>query len=70
MGKLLVRGLFDGEHYYGLAPMADGSTLFTHGEHFRGLLVRPFRSALDGRTKSGFEAMNLALKQRIEGGAG
>jgi hypothetical protein len=65
-GKLLVAGLFDGEHYYGLAPLADGSTLFTQGEHFHGLLVPLFRGALESGTKKGFEAMNLALKQRIE----
>lgn len=65
-GKLLLPGLFDGEHYFGLAPTANGSTRFTHGEHFRGLLVPLFRSALDRGTKAGFEAMNLALKQRLE----
>ncbi len=65
-GKLLVPGLFDGEHYFGLAPAADGSTHFTHGEHFSGLLVPLFRSALDRGTKAGFEAMNVALKQRVE----
>jgi len=65
-GRLLLPGLFDGEHYYSLADGVDGSTLFTHGERFSGLLVRLFRSALDSRTRSGFEAMNLALKQRLE----
>ncbi len=65
-GKLLFPGLFDGNHYFELTPGTDGSTLFTHGENFNGLLVPLFRAALDGGTKAGFEAMNLALKQRIE----
>ena len=65
-GKVLLPGLFDGEHYFGLAPAADGSTQFAHGERFSGLLVPLFRSALDRNTKAGFEAMNLALKQRLE----
>ena len=65
-GKLLFPGLFDGEHYFGLAPRSDGSTPFTHGERFTGVLVPFFRSALDRSTKAGFEAMNAALKQRVE----
>jgi len=65
-GRLLLPGLFDGEHYFTLSQAADGSTLFTHGEHFYGVFVPLFRSALDGQTKNGFEAMNLALKRRLE----
>jgi hypothetical protein len=65
-GKFLLPGLFDGEHYFNIAPAAGGSTQLTHGEHFSGLLVPLFRGALDRGTKAGFEAMNLALKQRVE----
>jgi hypothetical protein len=65
-GRLLLPGLFDGEHYFILSQVGDASTLFTHGEHFYGLLVPLFRRALDGATKDGFEAMNFALKQRLE----
>jgi hypothetical protein len=64
-GILLFRGLFDGEHYFKLVPGDGGSTVFTHGEDFAGLLVPLFRSTLDGKTKTGFEAMNNALKQRL-----
>jgi len=67
-GKLLFPGLFDGEHYFVLTPGTDGSTLFTQGENFTGLLVPLFRSALDKGTKAGFEVMNAALKQRVEAG--
>ncbi len=65
-GILLVPGLFDGEHYFKLEPATDGSTHFTQGESFTGLLVPLFRSTLDRNTKAGFEAMNQALKQRLE----
>ena len=65
-GKLLVPGLFDGEHYFNLSPAAGGSTQFTQGERFTGFLVPLFRSTLDRGTKEGFKAMNLALKRRIE----
>ena len=66
-GKLFVAGLFDGEHYFTLAAATGGSTHLTHGERFDGLLVPLFRSSLDQGTRAGFEAMNLALKQRLEG---
>jgi len=67
-GKLLLPGLFDGEHYFELTRTSDGSTRFTHGERFTGLLVPLFRSTLDRGTKAGFEAMNAALKHRVEHG--
>ena len=65
-GKFLLPGLFDGEHYFGLVPASDSSTQFTHGERFTGPLVPLFRSTLDLGTRAGFEAMNVALKQRAE----
>ena len=67
-GKLMLEGIFDGEHYFCLAPSGAGSTEFTHGERFTGLLVPLLRGALDRDTRSGFEAMNRALKQRVEQG--
>jgi len=67
-GKLILSGIFDGEHYFCLASSGAGSTEFTHGERFTGLLVPLLRGALDRDTRSGFEAMNRALKQRVEQG--
>ena len=67
-GRFLLPGLFDGEHYFGLVHVGDGSTQFTQGEHFAGILVPLLRSTLDRGTKAGFEAMNVALKQRVERG--
>jgi hypothetical protein len=65
-GKLLVPGLFDGEHYFKLAPSGSGATVFEQGEVFSGALVPLFRRSLDGATKQGFVAMNEALKREAE----
>jgi hypothetical protein len=62
-GKLLVPGLFDGEHYFILAPTADGTRLH-HGEQFSGILAKltPVRSFEP--IEAGFHAMNDALAAR------
>jgi hypothetical protein len=65
-GKLLVPGLFDGEHYFKLAPSGPGATVFEQGEVFSGALVPLFRRSLDGATRQGFVAMNEALKREAE----
>ena len=66
-GMVLIPGLFDGEHYFRLDPVGMGTTRFTHGERFSGLLVGPFaRRGILEATRQGFEAMNRALKHRIE----
>lgn len=68
-GKLGLPGIFEGEHYFRLTPDdASGSTELIHGERFTGLLVPLLRGSLDRDTRSGFEAMNRALKQRVEQG--
>lgn len=64
-GKLLVRGLFDGEHVFELISTPTGTTL-RHYEHFSGLLVPLFKRMLERDTKPGFELMNEALKARAE----
>jgi len=64
LGRVLVPGLFDGEHRLGLAA-TDRGCRFVHGEMFRGLLVPLFGGMLDA-TAQGFAAMNAALKARAE----
>ncbi len=66
IGRLLCKGVFDGEHVFRIADNADGSITFFHEEYFSGLLVGPFAKKLDRETRPGFEAMNQALKQRAE----
>lgn len=65
LGHLGVPGLFDGRHRFELAPTAQGTRL-RQSESFSGLLVRPLRGFLDGRTLAGFRAMNDALRRRVE----
>jgi hypothetical protein len=61
-GRLLVPGLFDGEHYFQLQPR-DGGTHFVHGEIFSGILI----GMLNFETvRQGFEALNRGLKARAE----
>ena len=65
-GQLVIPGLFTGEHSFLLEPLAE-RTRFVHSERFTGVLVPLFSGMLDGPTRRGFEAMNEALKKRVEG---
>ena len=65
VGKLLVKGIFDGEHYFVLSKEVENKTKFTHGEKFRGILVYFAGKILD-KTKGGFELMNESLKVECE----
>ena len=61
-GRLWMPGLFDGDHWFRLEASAAGTRLI-HGEDFNGL----FLFMMDGeQTRQGFEAMNQALKKRVE----
>lgn len=64
-GKLLFRGLFDGEHYFRLTEKEDGSTSFIQGENFSGCLVGLLGKVIE-KTGQGFEEMNAALKRKCE----
>ena len=68
-GRFLVPGLFDGEHYFVIAPNGAGTTRLVHGEEFSGLLVGMAKASLDKGTQAGFNAMNKALKARAESAA-
>lgn len=65
LGRLGVPRLFDGRHRFDLEPTPSG-TLLRHTEHFNGVLVRLMKKSLDGSTLTGFNAMNRALKNRVE----
>lgn len=65
-GKLGFRGVFDGEHYFILEETKRGTTILHHGENFTGLLAYPLIGLIGDDTKSGFVAMNQALKERAE----
>jgi len=65
-GKLLFRGLFNGEHKFELIDHGNGTTTFKHSEKFNGILIPLFKKLLDYNTKNGFEAMNRKLKELAE----
>lgn len=66
LGKLGFKGIFDGYHQFELKPNNEG-TLFVHKESFSGFLTKWFMKNKSEETKKGFEEMNLALKNRVEG---
>jgi hypothetical protein len=65
-GKLLIPGLFDGEHYFTLEKISETETKFTQGEKFSGILLRPIMKMIQKDTIEGFQKMNQALKERVE----
>jgi hypothetical protein len=65
LGKLGIRGIADGEHYFVLTTNDDGTTRLHHGERFSGLLVALAKGS-SGNGAAGFEAFSQALKQRAE----
>ncbi|HEY9763704.1 MAG TPA: SRPBCC domain-containing protein [Trichocoleus sp.] len=67
IGRLLLPGLFDGEHQFQLEPFGQNQTRLIHREVFSGLLVPLLWRDLDTKTRQGFEEMNHALKKRVEG---
>ncbi len=66
IGRLLFKGLFDGEHIFKLVDNQDGTVTFMQSKYFNGLLVRPFSKKLDNETAPGFRAMNAKLKSIVE----
>jgi len=67
LGNLLIPGLFDGEHQFLLEPIGGSRTRFVQREDFTGILVPPVLRMVGESTKQGFDAMNAALKQQVEG---
>ncbi len=66
IGRVLIAGLFDGEHRFTIAP-EDGGSRFVQAEVFTGLLV-PIVALTDTlrATHLGFLLMNRALRERAE----
>jgi len=66
LGRLLLPGLFDGEHIFTIETLGANRVRFTQREVFTGLLVPLLARSLDSNTRRGFEEMNQALKARAE----
>jgi hypothetical protein len=65
LGRLLLPGIFDGEHSFHIEPVGDARVHFVQAERFRGVLVPLFGKTLE-QTERGFREMNEALKRRAE----
>jgi hypothetical protein len=63
LGKVWMRGLFDGLHRFEIEP-GDGATTFVHSEEFRGLLP-PLLGKVLKDTHESVEAMNQALVMEV-----
>ena len=68
LGRLLLTGLFDGEHVFTIQPMDTDRIQFVQHENFTGLLVPLVWRKLEAGTRKGFELMNTALKRKVEEG--
>ena len=66
VGKLMIKGIADGEHYFILEQIAPNQTKMTHGENFTGLLAGLLMLVMGEDTQSGFTSMNEALAKRVE----
>jgi hypothetical protein len=66
IGRVLVPGIFDGQHSLRIDPIDEGRSRFTQAERIGGLTVGAFGGLLR-KTAVGFEKMNAALKARAEG---
>jgi hypothetical protein len=59
-------GLFSSEHRFRIESLPSGGVRFHHAEQVRGLMVPLLRQRHRLRGRRGFDAMNVALKQRAE----
>jgi hypothetical protein len=64
LGRLFVPGFFDGHHEFVLEEIDDERTRFVQRESFSGVLVGLLLDEAD--VLAGFDAMNEALKRRVE----
>ena len=64
-GRLLMPGIFDGEHWFRIEPDGENGTRLEQGETFSGFLPR-FMKGMLKRTETGFESLNVALRDRAE----
>ena len=65
IGRLVLPGVFDGEHRFTLSPIEGGATRVVQAERFSGALV-PFARGVVERTVSDFRRLNEALKNYVE----
>jgi hypothetical protein len=67
VATLVGSWIFRGEHHFTVEPLPGGKSRFIQTEHFSGLLSPLVHGKVKRETQPGFEAMNAALKKRVEG---
>ena len=65
LGRLLMPGIFDGEHRFEIHETEPGRVTFVQHEEFRGALVPFVRSMIEGNTLSMLERVNADLAARV-----
>ena len=63
-GRLVIPGLFDGEHVFVLTAIDGGRTRLDHWERFSGLLLPIAKPTIYDDTVASFHALNAALAKR------
>lgn len=66
LGRLLITGLFDGDHIFTIEQIGSERVRFVQREIFSGLLASFLSHGMDTKITLGFERMNQALKSRAE----
>ena len=66
LGRVLMPGIFTGEHRFVIHPVGGDRVRFEQSERFTSILIPFFRAGLERDAKRGFVEMNAALKQRTE----
>lgn len=67
LGKLFVSGIFDGRHSFRIERLDENRVRFVQSEQFTGILVPIMWMFIGKSTRRGFEEMNAALRQLVEG---
>ena len=65
LGKLGLRGIAAGEHFFVLSTKDDGTTRLSHGERYSGALLALKRHD-SGSNDANYVAFSQALKHRVE----
>jgi hypothetical protein len=65
-GRVLIPGIFDGEHSFEIEELSPGKVRFLHCEKFSGIAVPLLFGGMKTDIYASFRKMNESLKQRAE----
>lgn len=66
LGSLVVKGIFDGHHFFEIEELSATQVKLSQGENFSGLLSSTILKKIGEDTRNNFIKMNQAIKQRAE----